>query len=310
VWGTGKNDVWAVGSDATVVHWDGTSWASVAVTTKITFNTVWASAPDDVWIASATDSVFRSRGWKGAETTFERVQTPMPEDVNFPIFRIGGTSASDMYLAGRPFGVSIGEDYFEGNMFKRAVDGDGGIGWEVVSGATDVFALWGASPGDLWIAADQSFDQPWKVGLTFHGTIDPDVGGLAWANIDSRSPAPLRALWGSSPTDLWAVGDAGTIRHMSETGAREWEIVASPTRASLHDLWGSAADDVWAVGDDGTILHFDGRVWSVTPAAFAAGAKPNLYGVWGSARDDVWIVGDGGVLHYDGRTLSDAGGGQ
>lgn len=310
VWGSGKNDVWAAGSDATVIHWDGTSWASIAVTTKVTFNTVWGSGADDVWIAGATDTIFRSHGWKGASTTFERVQTPMPEDVNFPIFRIGGTSASDMYLAGRPFGVSIGEDYFEGNMFKRTDDADGGIGWEVVSGASDVFALWSSAPNDLWIAADQSFDKDWKVGLTFHGTMDSDSGGLAWAAVDSRSPAPLRGLWGSSPTDVWAVGDAGTIRHLSTATAHEWDIVSSPTRQSLHDVWGSAADDVWAVGDAGAIIHYDGHAWNVTPAAFAPGDKPNLLGVWGSSRDDVWIVGDGVVLHYDGRTLSDAGGGQ
>ena len=55
VYGIATNDVWAVGDDATVVHWDGSAWTRVATpfdaaTDKPTLVSVWGSGPKDVWI--------------------------------------------------------------------------------------------------------------------------------------------------------------------------------------------------------------------------------------------------------------------
>lgn len=311
VWGSGKNDVWAVGSNGTVVHWDGAAWTSIPLQVTNTFNTVWGSGPNDVWIASATDSVFRAKGFSGATTKFEREGTPLPSDGHVPVRRIWGTSPDDVILAGHRYDLPAGEwDYIVGNMLRRGSDGDGGVGWLPILGEENVLALWGTSSEDLWITADGSSSAPWKVSMTYHGKPGPD-GTLEWTNVDSRSSAALRALWGSSASDIWAVGDVGTIRHLTNTTASEWTITPSPTREDLYGLWGSAADDVWAVGAAGAILHYDGKGWSEVLAAFPAGQKPDLRGVWGSAKNDVWIVGDGVTLHYDGRPLAaDAGGGR
>jgi len=109
-------------------------------------------------------------------------------------------------------------------------------------------------------------------------------------------------VWGSSASDVWAVGDKGTIRHIA-AGDTQWEIVTSPTKEPLHGLWGSSPNDVWAVGDSGTILHWDGATWSPSVAALPVNKKkPHLYGIWGSGPDDVWIVGDGIALHHTGGT--------
>ncbi len=42
-----------------------------------TLNTVWDSGPNDVWLASATDSVFHASGFTGAATELEPVITPL-----------------------------------------------------------------------------------------------------------------------------------------------------------------------------------------------------------------------------------------
>ena len=60
MWGTGPDDVWAVGEGASrgiAVHWDGTRWSavtSVSSADNMAFKSVWSSSPNDVWIGTET----------------------------------------------------------------------------------------------------------------------------------------------------------------------------------------------------------------------------------------------------------------
>ena len=70
----------------------------------------------------------------------------------------------------------------------------------------------------------------------------------------------ISGVWGSSGTDVFAVGHGGTILHYDGTG---WSSMSSGTSSTLKDVWGSSASDVFAVGAGrGTILHYDGSSWS------------------------------------------------
>ncbi len=317
VWGSSKDDVWAVGSNGTIVHWDGATWALVPppnsfyppqLPVKNTFRAIWGSGSNDVWIASATDAVFHTSGYAGASTAWENVRLPIEEGLDVPLFAIWGSSADEVRVAGSPAMMFDEDGIVTVNAFTKSKESDGDFGWQGVPGAATVLAMWGPAASDIWLVADNSMEVSWQRSFALHGRLDPETSELAWAEIDTHSVATLRALWGSSANDIWAVGDLGTIRHVTSANATDWESIPSPTREDLRAVWGSAADDVWAVGDAGTILHYDGRGWTPTPAAFPAGKKPALYGVWGSARDDVWIVGDGVALHYTGGELGDAGG--
>ncbi|MDF2697267.1 MAG: hypothetical protein K0S65_5650, partial [Labilithrix sp.] len=127
-----------------------------------------------------------------------------------------------------------------------------------------------------------------------------------WTEVDTQSLAPLSAVWGSGPGDVWAVGDYGTIRHFT-AGAARWAVVESPTLEHLRGLWGAGPNDIWAVGELGTILHYDGTSWTPSTAAFPSfpsGKKPHLYSVWGSGRSNVWAVGGDTVLRLSKRESS------
>ena len=153
--------------------------------------------------------------------------------------------------------------------------------------------------------------------------------------------------WGSSPSDVWFVGEAGTVLHFDGTAFRQ---SPSGTGADFRGVHGTGSA-VWAVGvnDDGTgeiRRHRDGRwlpelvpaitahindVWASSDLdAWAVGwagdrgialrsngsswaefQLPNgvtaLKGVWGSGPEDVWMVGDNVVLHFNGQTMEPAG---
>ena len=66
-------------------------------------------------------------------------------------------------------------------------------------------------------------------------------------------------MWGSSGSNVFAVGDSGTILHYDGSS---WSAMSSGTTNYLYGVWGSSGSDVFAVGDAGTILHYDGSSWS------------------------------------------------
>ena len=108
----------------------------------------------------------------------------------------------------------------------------------------------------------------------------------------------LRGVWGSSSSDVFAVGDYGYILHYNSTA---WSAMTSGTSQNLNGVWGSSASDVFAVGTTGTIVHYNGSAWSAMTSSRTQGRS----GVWGNAANDVYTVGEvGTMLHYNGTAWS------
>lgn len=168
--------------------------------------------------------------------------------------------------------------------------------WSSVTLAGDhrLAALWTDPAGRLW-AAGQGAVVRWD------GSGPPEVTPLS---------AALTALWGSSATDVWAVGSDGARAHFD---GKAWTLLPSaPTSAEapspLFAVWGSGSSDVWAAGE--TILRWDGRGWAPVQSPGALWIR----GIWGSASNDVWLVAGstpfaqptGEILHWDGKSLTRA----
>lgn len=302
IWGSSKDDVWAVGSGGSIFHWDGATWTPTPPSTplKNTFRAIWGSGPKDVWVASATDLILHSDGFENGTASWELAPRATADDWNTaPIYAGWGSGPGAARFGSRAFMRTDSEgNSGAGNQIVATTQGDGSVGWSLEPGSATVKGIWGSSADDVWLVGDNSDSVSWQLGYTKHGVRRGDE--LVWTEVDSQASVVLQAIWGSSAGDVWAVGDTGTIRHIGAGGTR-WEIVSSPTREALHAVWGAAPNDVWAVGDSGTILHWDGASWTPSVAAFPMNRKrPHLYGVWGSGPNDVWIVGDGIALRFTG----------
>ena len=117
-----------------------------------------------------------------------------------------------------------------------------------------------------------------------------------WSAMTIGTTNNLNGVWGSSGSDVFAVGNSGSIFHYDGIA---WSAVASPTTENLNGIWGSSATDAFAVGDNGTILQYDGLNWLTIPSV----TTNNLNRVWGNSDSDVFVVGDAGtILHYDGSS--------
>ena len=63
----------------------------------------------------------------------------------------------------------------------------------------------------------------------------------------------LTGFWGSSSSNVFAVGEGGTILHYD---GRAWSAMSSRTRGYIGGVWGSFSSDVFAVLLDGRILRY------------------------------------------------------
>lgn len=308
VWGSGPNDVWAAGSGGTIIHYDGKTWTPTPSGVHDTFNAVWGSGPNDVWVVSSTRLVLHGTGFANGTASWTNVPASTDEFNSALLRAIWGSSANDVRVGGRAYDLSVPEvDFYgTGDQFVKRALSDGGTTWLARPGTQTVTGIWGSSADDVWMTADNSVYVPYQRGMILHGT-PRDAGAdasviddrLSWTEVDSQSSLTLESVWGSTKSDVWAVGDLGTIRHLTPADAR-WQKVASPVTQTLRSVWGSGPNDIWAVGDQGTIIHYDGVTFKKSTAQFPLGRKPNLRGVWGSSANDVWIAGDGVALHYVG----------
>lgn len=100
----------------------------------------------------------------------------------------------------------------------------------------------------------------------------------------------LHGVWGTSATDVYAVGEGGMIARFD---GRTWRPQVSGTFETLRAVWGTSATDVYAVGDRGTIMHSDGGHWR--PVAPAAGLDCDFRAIWAASATDVYVVGGRGL---------------
>jgi hypothetical protein len=133
------------------------------------------------------------------------------------------------------------------------------------------------------------------------GTFIQNWNGSSWSDVTSGATNGLLAVWGSSATDIYAGGLNGELVH--STGG-DFSPVASTGLGTNYTaaIWGSSSSDVYIGGSK--VRHWDGAAWSVVSAGIT-----NVQAIWGTSASDVWIGGSlGALVHYDGSTWSTVSG--
>jgi hypothetical protein len=125
--------------------------------------------------------------------------------------------------------------------------------------------------------------------------------GGSWSEVSTGTTATLWWAHGFSASDVWTVGEGGTVFHWNGSTLTQETV---PTMQTLYGVWGVSSDDLWVVGGrpdiSGVILHKTGATWTEMPALGNTGA---YFKVWGAAADDVYACGQAGtVLHWDGSS--------
>ena len=152
--------------------------------------------------------------------------------------------------------------------------------------------------GNVCVTTTTSSVEPTTTTTSVPTTTTTACAGPVWTAMSSGTTQYLNSVWGSSGSDVFAVGGGGAIQHYNGT---TWSSMTSGTTAWLYAVWGSSGSDVFAVGGAGTILHYNGTTWS----SMSSGTTGTIYSVWGSSGSDVFAADFGGtILHYNGTTWS------
>lgn len=103
----------------------------------------------------------------------------------------------------------------------------------------------------------------------------------------------LTRIWGSSPTDVWAIGPGGdldkTIYHFD--GVR-WSTDGISRPLSPTAIFGFSNDNVWIGGRGGDIWNYNGSSWIKNTTITIP--NYNLVGfedIWGDAPNNIYAVG-------------------
>lgn len=121
--------------------------------------------------------------------------------------------------------------------------------------------------------------------------------GPKWSLVGRVTDKDLRAVWGSDPDDVHAVGPH---RIVSYHGGVWHELKVS---YDLHDVWGATPDTVWAVGKQGTILAYDGTDWMPDDSP----TDKTLYAVRSFEDGPLMVAGTGLALIRDHDQWTDLG---
>lgn len=258
---------------------------------------------DDVDVSWSTDATAIDLRAVSAADTIAEVVAVEPGRVRLTAEADGMSSGVDLVILQRTYHDPSGSSYYD-----IAGTGPDDV-WVAVVGAPGIFRYDGTAWDTLdWPGADMrgiwvpSAGEAWAVGERWTGTayMQLIVHVVDGAVTETEAPTATRlsAIWGSGPSDIWAVGDSGVILHYDGGGWADVtpEYGADRPSEMFRTPWGTGPGDIWFPGISET-LHYDGVEWTRYSAIDA-------FAVHGTGSSNVWAVGNGAAYHFDGTSWS------
>lgn len=254
------------------------------------FHAVAGGVANEVWVASSTH-LYRATGAeltpvKGAPGLSVLLEAggdvPYGASPDGRVFHRGQNGFALIDLGAHPTATPIAAD--PSGALLLVTDG---AAPELVRWKGGVTEKLGKVEERLTIAFAVAENDLWAAGESlWHGD------GKAWKKV---AAPPIdgfgryASFHGTGPTDVWATGDLGKVRHWD--GAT-WQIIATPNYYDvLNKVWADRPGHALFVGVTGAVFEWDGQTMTRVPS----GTRRALYDVW--SKDGVtWITGEDVVL--------------
>jgi hypothetical protein len=229
VWGSASNDVFAVGSNGVILHYDGATWTKMGTATTANLEAISGSAANNIVAAGITGTFLRYKGTSWLSTGSSSNQN---------LTGVWSSPSSESFVVG------------ENGTIQQCDDRD--CSPMVSSTILPLNAIWGASSTDI-VAVGAN-------GIILH------YDGINWTKMQSSSKEHLYAVWGVASNDVFAAGANGTILHYN--GAN-WSKMPVGTIKDFWAINGTYNDYMFAVGDEGNLFRYDGSTWTETESGTA-----------------------------------------
>ena len=266
VWGTGPDDVWAVGGTeerGLVLHWDGESWSPVETGADALLWWVYGFRADDIYAAGERGLLLHYDG-----STWQRVQT----GTDRALYGIWGASGEDIWIVGGDPAVPKAAVALRGHgtSFSPVTD----LPPDLAPAA--VYKAYGYAADDVILVGSDGTVLRWN--------------GDIWRREPTPTFEPIFSLWGRSQDDIYAVGgwQAGSLLHFD--GA-EWTEVDGEVGAGLSGVFTAPGQPIIAVGPSSYIVEVEPDGTQVEPVLPALEADTAFHGIWGDGTGTAWAVG-------------------
>jgi hypothetical protein len=317
IWGSSENDVFAVGNNGTILHYNGQLWQQMESGVTNDFRAIWGSSDDDVFVVGNEGVIFHYDGqfWRnmgsGVTNNLNAIWGSSDDDV----FVVGGDWNQGIILHydglqwteifNAPFSLKNLQGNTENEVSVTAQNGAilhyEGNRWVITENSE---SLWGNSSGQMFALDEYNYRDD-KQNI-FH------YDGSQWTEM-FKSDTELNAIWGSSKNDVFVVGgdwNQGIILHYDGS---QW-IEQFNTSVRIDDIYGNTTNDVFAETRNGSILHYDGERWTTTEQtekfSHLIDEDDSIEKIWGNSTDNnVLGIGcwfdrnhsyDFAYLYYDG----------
>ncbi len=281
VWGFESGDVFAVGDNGTILHFDGTQWNQMESNTTANLAAVWGGDPDHVLATGDEGTILYYDG-----TTW----SPMASGTTAPIGRIWGVPTPS-WIPEFPFWV-----YAVGGGPPGTVLYFNEFGWQTIdTGAgenlTDIIGWvppFGDSPLGRFILL--------AVGENGAARI---YDGENWSETLAGTDEDLVAVLGDFPNNVYVIGGNGTViqntKRFIDTGpVASWREIGCLAGEGLSDIAARHYNDLFIMGANGQIVNFDRLEFTNMRSRISE----TLHAVWAGTYN-VFAVGDNGtILRY------------
>lgn len=264
IWGTGADDVWAVGGDAgddrgpLVLHYDGAEWTRLdSGQRNLDLWWVFGFEGGPVFMSGAGGTILRYQ-----DGEFTELETPGLSIV----FGMWGAAPDDVWAVGGNNGGGAGFVWrFDGETWTDVALP------EQINGTDTVWKVSGIAADDVWMSGTAAKTLHWNgSSLDFEAIPGTD--------------ASFTSIGGNSERFV-AVGGAfeGAIY---ENAGQGWEPALDGSPDLLSGV-AVTADEAYAVGGFGAVLRRESDGWNAEPIS----TEENLHAVWIDPDGGVWAVG-------------------
>jgi hypothetical protein len=200
---------------------------------------------------------------------------------------VWGTSSNNVYVVGSFYNPDYNPDDITHGTSIIHWDG---TQWNPTSfWVGDLYCIFGFNANDVWVGGNNG--------------VNPIIGhwnGSSWEKngtsfLNNFTFIGIQKIWGTSSSNLYAVGGNGTILHYDGT---VWTSMTSNTVLTLIDIWGFNPNSIYAAGLDistgtGVLLFYNGSQWNkLYERNYTTPVEP--YGstgaVWGYDTSHVYIA--------------------
>lgn len=276
IWGSGLDDVWAVGG-VTRLHYQKGDWSAASEMLSGTgasgsLRAIWGRSHDEIWAVGSSTTILKYDAAAGRFAADKERAMDLPATLQ--LMSLWGSSSGMTF--------AVGSDTNPAQSGPAVISRTASDPWSRRPLPDDalqpLYGVWGAAADDVWAVGGG--------GTILH------FDGQTFSLVPSGTVSNLTTVWGSAANDVWAAG-ANTLLHWNGT---TWSLDTSGPPVSWSELWGTGPRDIWAVASS-KLLHYDGTAWS---GALTSPFVPPLLSVWGSGPTQVFTVGSSGaILIYD-----------